>query len=408
MIQLSKTTRSVKKEIQSQALQGYEKFIQRTDVGFLNFFRDEKRFSEQKREIQEYAETVRENFDHLVVVGIGGSSLGPKTIIEALGSKDKTVSFIENVDGEALDTLFQNFKDLSKVHWVFISKSGGTRETLSLLDAIYVYLQNEKIELSNCCSVISEPVQNLLTEWAQKQDVKCLELPVDIGGRYSVLSAVGMFPAAFAGHRVEDFYQGALWALQQDSLNQELVAQTLESFSQEEWFNAFWIYSSRFSQMGRWIQQLWAESLAKKEDRSGNTAPQVSVPLPLVGSTDQHSVLQQLSDGRERKFVWFLRVTESEKKGVVSKNAFFSERTGLEGKPLGHLMGAFAESTQEALFQSEVQSLTLKLEKLSPQTLGAAFMMMKIVVGALGETLNVNAFDQPGVELGKKLVSNYI
>jgi glucose-6-phosphate isomerase len=212
-----------------------------------------------------------------------------------------------------------------------------------------------------------------------------------------------MFLAAFAGVDIGEIRRGAQWALQQSTLVSELAAHSLSSFENSEWITAFWVYCNRLYSWGLWTQQLWAESLAKKINRSGGSAPRVSTPIPLIGANDQHSVLQQLAEGAKDKFVWFLRVKDSETYGPVLKQSLFSHQNYLVGKPLGVLLGAEAQATSQALENHGVHSISLLCEALSPATIGALFMTMELVVGTIGEVYDINAFDQPGVELGKRL-----
>jgi glucose-6-phosphate isomerase len=182
-----------------------------------------------------------------------------------------------------------------------------------------------------------------------------------------------------------------------------LTAQSLKSFEREEWITLFWVYCNRLFTWGLWVQQLWAESLAKKKNRQGQEAPRASTPIALVGANDQHSVLQQVAEGARDKFIWFMRVRESETAGPVLKKSQFANQTYLEGKSLGALLSAESQATMKALQQNQVQSLCLEVDRLDEATMGALFMILELVVGALGEAFDINAFDQPGVELGKRL-----
>ena len=156
------------------------------------------------------------------------------------------------------------------------------------------------------------------------------------------------------------------------------------------------------------MQQLWAESLAKKNDRLGKSAPRASTPIPLIGSRDQHSVLQQISEGHRDKFIWFIRVSESEDFGPNLENDIFGADVKYENKNLGRVFAALAVSTAQGLKQVGVNSLTLRLGRLHEKEVGALFMIFQVVVAALGEHLNINAFDQPGVELGKRLAKDIL
>ena len=405
MIQLTGFTKSAAKTDIEHANKALKVLLNRQDLGFFRPLENDQLW----QQTLSHGKSLRDKYRHLVVVGTGGSALGARAIISALGTNDVSVSFLDNVDGMAVSRLFSSIEQLASVHWLFVSKSGGTLETLALLDLIAQRLASQGLRLHDHSTVISENIENPLANWATKYGVVKIEMPRNVGGRYSVLTPVGMLPAAFAGHDILEFRKGAVWVLADaQELVVQLTAQSMASFARREWISVFWIYSSLLSECGRWIQQLWAESLAKSKDRKGGHGPQVSVPLPLIGSVDQHSVLQQLSEGVEKKFVWFIRLAEAETFGAAMQPGHFTERTQLAGQPIGLLLQAFAESTKQALNETGVESLTLVVKKLDEKSLGSFFMLLMLVVASLGEVLEVNAFDQPGVELGKRLVAKYL
>ncbi len=156
------------------------------------------------------------------------------------------------------------------------------------------------------------------------------------------------------------------------------------------------------------MQQLWAESLAKKTTRENKPAPRASTPIPLIGSRDQHSVLQQIAEGHRDKFIWFIRVSEGEDYGAILKKDIFGADVNYENKNLGRVFAALAVSTTQGLKQVGVNSLTLRLGRLQEKEVGALFMIFQVVVAALGECMDINAFDQPGVELGKRLAKEIL
>lgn len=359
---------------------------------------------------QNRALELRKKFDTLVVLGIGGSAMGGKTIKEIFETPDSQykIDFIDNIDSHGFWKKITAIKNLKKTHWVIVSKSGNTLETLAMANYLNQYLAEKGIELKNVSTAISEPQENILTKWAKKNDVPILEIPVDVGGRFSVLSPVGLLPAAFLGVNLEEMRQGALWAANEKELSANLVALSFESFRREEWITCFWSYCDSLEKFGSWVQQLWAESLAKKTTRQGLPAPRASTPLPLVGSRDQHSVLQQIAEGQRDKFIWFIRVAESEDHGPNLNKDIFGADVKYENKNLGRVFAALAVSTAQGLKQVGVNSLTLRLGQLHAKEVGALFMIFQVVVAALGEHMKINAFDQPGVELGKRLAKDIL
>jgi glucose-6-phosphate isomerase len=342
----------------------------------------------------------------MAVLGMGGSSLGGRALTQALQKYNPThrVEFIDNVDSDRFWKWLRSRTDLQDTHWVIVSKSGNTIETLTMAELIDQHLRAGGYKkLSASCTVISETEDNPLMRWARKEGVPALEIPKDVGGRFSVLSPVGMLPAAFYGLDLGAIKEGAAWALGQDELVARLVAQSLMSFDRSEWITMFWAYADGLRDFGLWTQQLWAESLGKAVDRKGSQAPKASTPIPAIGSSDQHSILQQVMEGQRDKFLWFFRVDQSEKEGPAIERNLFDCQTLMQGKTMGALFAAMATATRDALAKVGVQSLTLTAERLDERSMGALFMILQLVVGALGEALDINAFDQPGVESGKKI-----
>jgi glucose-6-phosphate isomerase len=228
-------------------------------------------------------------------------------------------------------------------------------------------------------------------------------LPNDVGGRYSVLSPVGMIPAVFDGMKIEKLREGARAAIRDRDLSARLIAQTALSFEREEWITLFWFYESTGRTVGAWLQQLWAESLAKKDDRQGKPAMRASSPLIALGAVDQHSLLQQVMDGAHDKFVIFVRAENAESGGPNLMASDFADGKPLVGQSLGRLLRAEVLATEQALHQSGVSTLTITTEGLDEAGLGEFLMTMQLVVAGMGEFMGLNPFDQPGVELGKRL-----
>ncbi len=407
MIFLTHATSKPKDSDIKAAEAALEKFLRRTDLGFHQIPERRNLFETSKKRAKE----IQKKFSHMVVFGIGGSSMGGKAIVEVLGFKVKkfTVEFIDNIDGNYFWKRLEQIAKPEKTHFVLVSKSGNTVETLAMANFAAQWLKKKKKkEFAKQCTVISETRDNILTKWANKNHVPVLEIPVDVGGRFSVLTPVGLLPAAFMGLNLEEIRQGALWGMQKQDVTVQLIAQSIASFRREEWITCLWSYCDALRNFGLWYQQLWAESLAKKVDRQNNPAPRASTPIPLTGSCDQHSVLQQIAEGPRDKFIWFLRVSESEDYGAKLKEDIFDSGLGLQDKNLGRVFAAQASATAQGLEQMGVQSLSLRVGQIREKELAALFMLFQIVVAGLGEHLNINAFDQPGVELGKRLAKQIL
>ena len=401
MISVAQKAINTKPEAFKAAQSALDKVLSRKDLGFHQLTERGSLWSEA----QKTADSLRSQADDLVIVGIGGSSLGPRALNELLCeqkiAQGKRLHFCDNVDALEFEDLFLKLKDWSRTAWVFVSKSGSTIETLVTAD--FVYNRYATKNLKPISLIISEKKNNPLEQWGKKLGLVHLEIPEDVGGRYSVLTAVGMLPMAFLGFSVEEFRKGAAGTLKQKDLIAEMSAQVLQSFERQEWISFFWFYGSRYQNFGRWLQQLWAESLAKTESRAKLPAKRVSTPMWAIGSSDQHSLLQQVMDGAKDKFVIFQRIKSIENSGEKLTSTQFPGQEFFIGHSMGQLLKAQAQGTCQALNEQKISTLTLELENADPQCLGAQLMFWQLVVSSIAEVLDINAFDQPGVELGKRL-----
>jgi glucose-6-phosphate isomerase len=347
------------------------------------------------------AGVANKKFEKLVVLGIGGSSLGGKTIANAFGLSN--LLFLENVDFLSFKKQVVALGDLKTVHWVIISKSGKTLETIAQLHLVEQLLGPSNLQLKDQVTVISEKTKNPLTIWAEKNHVSVLEIPLDLGGRFSVLSPVGMFPAFYGNLKGGHFIEGAKDLLKNKRLFCEFCAQVAQSFQQEKWITVLWTYSDLLNTTGLWFQQLWAESLGKQKTLDGKEAPRASTPMPLLGTNDQHSVLQQVVEGARDKFVVFLRLKEAETTGDVINHISIEGFEFIKKKKLGDILAAQCEGTQKSLKEHGVPSVSLVVDRLDEKHLGALFLFFEMCVAMLGKYHNINTYDQPGVELSKKI-----
>lgn len=397
LMQISQSTHSSPESLLSFCRDSYKKFLQRSEIGFPKLV--------ERRELWQKAGKVgvakAGQFKKMVIVGLGGSSLGTRVIQEVFQAKN--LFFVDNVDAVEFELLLKDLGDLKEVCWAFVSKSGTTIESLCALEILEQVYQNQGLRLGAHSVVISESKESSLTRWARQNQVAECEIPLDIGGRFSVLSPVGVLPAAFVGVNLDRLREGAQRARNAEDTVVQLMAQLLQSFERGEWITLLWSYNSRMKNFGLWFQQLWAESLGKAVKRDGSPAPRVSTPLCAVGASDQHSILQQVMEGAKDKFVLFQRFSDSEGGSLKIAKAQFPETQSLQGRTMGALLGVEAQSTQEALNHNGVSTLTLHYEALNEESLGYQFMLWELVVAGLGEALGINAFDQPGVELGKVL-----
>jgi glucose-6-phosphate isomerase len=408
MIKLEKIYPELTSVFREQSKAAMDKLWQRSELGFLHLAERSRLWSQsQERASQLKQEGVR----RVVLVGMGGSSLGPKVFWDCFG-KDKgeldQMIFLDNLDSTVFFRTLKELKNPREVHFCLVSKSGTTLETLAMADFIDIFLKDHGSELSSKCTVVSEVRTNSLSDWARSHQIPILEIPEDVGGRFSVLSPVGLLPAALMGCSLEDIRAGMQWTKQATGLVEDLVAAAAESIKRRDQALYFWPYFQGCEVFGGWFQQLWAESLGKSVRRDGKPADMVAVPVPSLGPRDQHSTLQQVMECPQPRWVWILKNRKSEQEGPRLKKSLFGNSELRIGRNMNELVLAQADATQSALIHNGIPIISLSLSELSPKTIGALFFLMELVIGGVGEIMGINAFDQPGVELGKKLTKELL
>ncbi len=371
----------------------FDHIVKREQPAFLKVL-DDPNLASQCREIHSRFS----KSEQVVVLGIGGSSLGARALNQVLRGR---VRFFENVDAYEF---FESIKTLNdRTHFIVISKSGSTLETLTQLSFLEEVFLSRNFNLSKNCTAITEKKTSPLYNWAQKNNIPTLDIPLDLGGRFSVLSAVGLYPSLFMNAKIEDLILGGKSVSQYKDECAEFCAQMAMSLNRKEMITVFWSYSDLLKEMGLWIQQLWSESLGKSKTLKGEKAPLASTPLPLIGTNDQHSVLQQIIEGQKDKFLVFIRNLQSEQSGQRLGNTYFENISYLKGRTLGEVLKAQYVGTQQALAKEGVSSLTLEMKDFSEKSIGLFFVFFEVCVAMLGKHHNINTYDQPGVELSKKI-----
>ena len=371
--------------------------LSRQDVGFPQIPARDDDWDAMEHRLKECRQTNR-----VIVIGIGGSSLGTQVIYECFKlSSAAQIFFLESPSPYTWTQLRALGRDWLDAHLVIVSKSGTTLETLSWVERLTA--QEPSWYRPERTTIIASPGDGPLQTWAKQEGIHTLWIPTNVGGRFSVLTAASMFPAGLMGLSLHEFREGASWALARPELATTLSVQALASWSREQWITQMWTYSESLRVFGEWWQQLWSESLGKRLDRRGQAAPRVSLPLACRGPRDQHSLVQQLIEGPKDTHVFVNRVRAVETSDghftpkLFPKMPFFEKEISL-----GRIMGAEAEAFEKSLAEADIPYTTINVENLSERTLGAMFMTWQMTIAQLGEYLNINAFDQPGVELGKR------
>lgn len=374
------------------------------------------------KEINDYVNEVKDDFDAFVVLGIGGSALGPISVHQAINhpfynevSREKRKGFpkfyvIDNVDPEKLVAL-QDVVDFDKCLFNVISKSGSTSETMSQFMIIKEYLEN-KIGKENAKKHIvctTDKVGGNLIKIAKEEGYKTFYVPDGVGGRFSELCPVGLIPAAFGGIDIAEMLAGAaimdkVCSEQDVFANPAYMFATLSYLAMQQGKNisVMMPYADSLKFIADWFAQLWAESLGKANDVNGNLVNVGQTPVKALGATDQHSQVQLYMEGPFDKMIVFLGVDEFREELAIPKLYEDIPSVGfLGGETQNKLILTEQMATEYALQQAGKMNMTITLPKVNENTLGQLLYMFEVATAFAGELMNIDAFDQPGVEAGK-------
>ena len=384
------------------------------------------------REITTFAEGLGQAHDHVLVLGIGGSALGAKTLLSALRRPawnewdDEGREFyprltvLENVDPTTIAAALERI-DPRRVLVNVISKSGGTAETMAQYLVVRSWLEEALGDAAFRHLVFTtDPTRGALRELATRESIATLDVPPTVGGRFSVLSPVGLLPAALVGIDVAALLAGARRAIERAE-SDDLLDNPAALYAAMHWaadtdlgarIHVMMPYTDRLREFAEWYRQLWAESLGKRVDREGRTVHVGPTPLGAVGATDQHSQVQLFMEGPFDKVITFVRVEQLGVDIRISPPADPPPGGGLElppdlaylaGHSLGELLDAEYQATSAALAEMGRMSCTLEMTELTAETVGEAIMFLQLATGYAGVWYGIDPFDQPGVELGKRL-----
>jgi glucose-6-phosphate isomerase len=380
------------------------------------------------RQIKTFAEGLGQAHDHVLVLGIGGSALGTKALLTALRrpgwnewddeGRDffPRLTILENVDPTSVRAALDRI-DARRVLVNVISKSGGTAETMAQYMVVRRWLDDALGDASVRHLVFTtDPARGALRELANRDRIATLDVPPDVGGRFSVLSPVGLLPAALVGIDVEGLLAGARRAVERAEAD-DLLQNPAALYAALHWaadtelgagVHVLMPYTDRLREFAEWYRQLWAESLGKRVNRQGKVVHVGPTPVAAVGATDQHSQVQLFMEGPFDKIITFATVDDLGADVPIpelpdSAGPLPPDLDYLRGHSLGALLQAEYEATSTALAQMGRMSCTLSLPDLSPASVGEAIMFFQLATGYAGAWYGIDPFDQPGVELGKRL-----
>ncbi|HNX62782.1 MAG TPA: glucose-6-phosphate isomerase [Candidatus Limiplasma sp.] len=393
-------------------------------TGWLGWMQLPYNQSEIVENIEKVAAKIRNDFEAFVVLGIGGSALGPIAVHQALNhqrwnelpaeKRGGPKFYVEdNIDPERMASLLDVI-DVKRTCFNVITKSGATAETMSQYLIISELLKKEVGEgWQKHIVATTDSEKGNLIKLARQEGFELFYIPDGVGGRFSELTPVGLLPAAVCGIDIRAMLEGAAAMDERcktDNLwkNPALLNAVLQYLAMEERHENVQVvmpYADSLKYMADWFCQLWAESLGKNVTRKGMAVNCGQTPTKALGVTDQHSQLQLYTEGPYDKAITFLKVHKFQNEVVIADGCEeFADVHFLSGKTLNSLIDAELRGTEYALYRAGRMSQTITLPEVNAYTIGQLICFFEMATAYEGELLDVDAFNQPGVE-GSKLAS---
>jgi len=399
----------------ADAKRGFDSLRATGTVGFVDLPAD-KRLLDQ---VATFASAARGKYDDVVILGIGGSALGPIALRAALRPSgwnmldDKArggyprLHVLDNVDPETIAALLGRLQ-LARSLFIVTSKSGGTAETMAQFLIVHDRITSAKLDAAKQMVFVTDPKQGALRPLAERLKVPALDIPPSVGGRFSVLTPVGTLPAALIGIDVKSLLAGA-GEMASRCDKAELAANPAGVYAMLQWLSdtqlkksiaVFMPYSDPLRDFAAWFVQLWAESLGKKRPDGTSVG---STPLAALGATDQHAQVQLFMEGPADKTVTFVAVKERST-DVKIPAAFpdVKELRYLAGHSLSELIDIEQRATAGALARRARPNMTIHIDRVNAANVGQLIMLFEIATAYAGQLYGIDAFNQPGVELGKQ------
>jgi glucose-6-phosphate isomerase len=371
------------------------------------------------KRVQRFAEDIHagkitaengKRFEHLLLIGIGGSALGPQLVANALGSARDPMDtfFFDNTDPNGFDRVFDWIDALlPKTLVIVVSKSGGTKETRNGMLETEARFKEKGLHFNKHAVAVTGVGSDLDKDAEKNEWLARFPMYDWIGGRTSVMSAVGLLPMALEGFDIDSFLAGA--AAMDERTRVPDVTQNAAMLLARMWYYAsngkgdkdmvILPYKDRLALFAKYLQQLVMESLGKEKDLDGNIVHQGIAVYGNKGSTDQHAYVQQLRDEVLNFFATFIEV-QKDRNG---------KRLEVEdGITSGDYLHGFLRGTRSALYENGRESITISIPDVNAFNLGALIALYERAVGFYGSLINVNAYDQPGVEAGKKAATRLL
>lgn len=359
--------------------------------------------------ILSYCDSISKEVDTIAVIGIGGSSLGAKAVyefIKPVKELSRKLFFFESTDPINIKDILSKF-DIKKSHFLVISKSGTTVETFSVYKYVYALHSDP-----SSYTFITDP-GSPLDVYAKEFKASVLPIPDNVGGRFSVLSTVGLVPLAMCGIDIKELLAGSNeiqnsffeHGYMQDILLRKAVyySQNLTQYS----INCIFAYSETLKYFSEWYVQLWAESLGKYQ-RHGAFKVGLT-PIGLIGPKDQHSFLQLIMEGTRDKSVTFIKIKDFHDSTTIPNITLphLESLDILNDLSFSKLINMQCDSVIESLLKEEDIPLdVITLESVNEYNIGSLIFYYELLTSLVGELIDVNTYDQPGVETAKIILKN--
>ncbi len=408
--------------LQPQLTEAYNSLKLQREQGGLDFSQLLPEMKLLLPSLVEYADELAADCDNFVVLGIGGSALGPLAVQQALNPyyynelclsenpKRPRLYVVDNIDPERFTDLLR-LLDPEKTIFNVITKSGATSETMAQFMIIRDILRQTCGEgYARHIVVTTDKEKGNLVPLVRSEGYRSWIIPAGIGGRFSELTPVGLLPAAVCGIDVYGLLQGALemdeWIRESKTVltNPAQLSAALSFMAWQEGKNisVFMPYSDSLKTLADWYAQLWAESLGKRFNRQGLEVFTGQTPVKALGVTDQHSQVQLYTEGPNDKVITFLSIEKFSKDYFIPYDKSLPDDIQfLGGHSLGELLQAEQKATEYALSLAKRQHRNIILPVLNANTMGQLLLLLMWETAYMGELFNINAFDQPGVEEGK-------
>jgi glucose-6-phosphate isomerase len=363
-------------------------------------------------EIIDFARSIQGEFEDMIIIGIGGSSLGFEAVANALLpynynalSPDKRGYFprfwvMDNVDPYKAYWILEHCNPHKTIVLV-ISKSGSTVETAANFLVVYEWLLKNNVDLMRSLIAITDPKKGDLRNIVSRFGLKSFEVPENVGGRFSVLSSVGIVPFAILGIDIRELKNGGRFFIHNGKkLYLKMTAIYNAYIKRGKKINVLMPYTSRLKSFADWFCQLWGESLGKRYTRDGREIFFGSTPVTAIGTIDQHSQLQLYKEGPFDKLITFIQLDKHDFNQELD-GEWYENYKYLTGVDLSRLLNVELQATEVALKKANRVSMKIAIDFLDEFSIGYLFMLYEYVVATLGIINNINPFDQPGVEEGK-------